>query len=84
LAITVVHGKTVFSIYSFFCNLTKWVAEILTKPKFAITVAMWTMHPCKVPLAFGIKIAPLHHIPFTIPRDWHGFISVSLIAFDLH
>jgi len=39
-----------------------------------------TMHPDKVPLAFGIKIAPHHHIPFTIPRDWHGFISVSLIA----
>jgi len=38
-----------------------------------------TMHPDKVPLAFGIKIAPHHHIPFTIPRDWHGFISVSLI-----
>jgi len=38
------------------------------------------MHPDKVPLAFGIKIAPHHHTPFTIPRDWHGFISVSLIA----
>jgi len=37
------------------------------------------MHPDKVPLAFGIKIAP-HHTPFTIPGDWHGFISVSLIS----
>jgi len=38
------------------------------------------MHPDKVPLAFGIKIYPHHHTPLTIPRDWHGFISVSLIA----
>jgi len=29
------------------------------------------VHPDKVPLAFGIEIAPQHHIPFTIPRDWH-------------
>jgi len=38
------------------------------------------MHPDKVPLAFEIKRAPHHHIPFTIPRDCHGFISVSLLA----
>jgi len=38
------------------------------------------MHPDKVPLAFGIKIAPHHHTPFAIPGDWHGFISVSLIS----
>jgi len=24
------------------------------------------MHPDKVPLAFGIKISPRHHTPFTI------------------
>jgi len=39
-----------------------------------------TMDPDKVPMAFGIKITPHHHTPFTIHRDWHGFISVSLIA----
>jgi len=38
------------------------------------------MNPDKVPLVFGIKIDPHHHMPFTIPRDWHGFISVNLIA----
>jgi len=38
------------------------------------------MHPDKVPLAFGIKTSPHHHTPSTTPRDWHGFISVSLIA----
>jgi len=31
-------------------------------------------------LAFGIKISPHHHTPFTTPRDWHGFTSASLIA----
>jgi len=35
-----------------------------------------TMHHDKVPLAFGIKIAPHHPIPFTIPRDWHGVLSI--------
>jgi len=34
------------------------------------------MHPDNIPLAIGIKIIPHHHAP----RDWHGFISVSLIA----
>jgi len=38
------------------------------------------MHPDKVPLAIGIKISPHHHTPFTMPRDWHGFTAVSLIA----
>jgi len=38
------------------------------------------MHPDKVSLAFGIKISPHHHTPFTTPRDWHGFTSVCLIA----
>jgi len=38
------------------------------------------MHPDKIPLAFGIKMVPHHHTPFTISRDWDGFISVSLIA----
>jgi len=34
------------------------------------------MHPDKVPLGFGIKITPHHHIPFTIPRDWHEILSI--------
>jgi len=38
------------------------------------------MHPDKIPLAFGIKMVPHHHTPFTISRDWDGFISLSLIA----
>jgi len=43
-------------------------------------VEQYTIHPYKVALAFGIKISPHLHTHFTIPRDWHGFISVSLIA----
>jgi len=27
-------------------------------------------------LAFGIKISPHHHTPFTTPRDWHGVLSM--------
>jgi len=34
------------------------------------------MHPDEVPLASGIKIASHSHIPFTIPRDWHGVLSI--------
>ena len=38
------------------------------------------MHPDKVTYAFEIKIARHHDIPFTIPRDWHGVISVIPLA----
>jgi len=37
------------------------------------------MHPDKYPLAFGIKISPYHYIPFTIPRDWHGFSLIAVL-----
>jgi len=50
------------------------------KGKYLISWIQETVLPDKVPLALGIKIAPYHHILFIIPRDWHGFISVSLIA----
>jgi len=38
------------------------------------------MNPDKVPLAFGIKISPHHHTPFTMPRDCQGnFIRMHII-----
>jgi len=46
------------------------------------------MHPDKVSLAFGIKIDPHNHTPFTIPRDGIGLIFPDLQDFsrklDLH